>query len=71
MSLATKKAAAKTALVTILEEMMTREETSIEEFSERIIDVLEVWLKEASIQYISGLIAPNGAVTGTFEGKLE
>lgn len=71
MSLATEKAAAKTALVTILEEMMTREETSIEEFSERIIDVLEDWLKEASIKYISGLIAPNGTVTGTFVGTLE
>lgn len=71
MSLATDKAAAKTALVEILEEMMIREETSTEEFADRLIDVLEVWLGKASIFYLSGLTAGPNAVTGQFTGKLE
>ncbi|WP_234111467.1 hypothetical protein [Chryseobacterium sp. R2A-55] len=71
MSLASEKAAAKTAVKQILEDMLTREETSTEEFANRLIDAMEVWLKKATIKYTSGLMAPNGAVTGTFTGNLE
>ena len=71
MSLAVEKAEAKTALITILNEMMEREETSTEEFAERLIDVLEVWLGKATIVYLSGLSAGPNVVTGTFLGKLQ
>ena len=71
MSLNSEKQAAKNEVKKILEDMITREETSTEEFANRLIDVMEEWLKKATIIYTSGLIAPNGAVTGTFNGKLE
>ena len=71
MSLSSTKAQAKTDVKQILEDMLTRENNSTEEFADRIIDRLEVWIKEATIKYTSGLVAPNGAVTGTFVGKLE
>lgn len=71
MSLATAKEQAKTNIKQILEDMMEREETSIEEFAERLTDVMEEWLKNASIKYISGLVAGSNPVTGTFTGKLE
>lgn len=71
MSLSSAKPAAKTAVKQILEDMMTREESSTEEFAERLIDIMEAWLKAATIKYNTGLMAPNGAVTGTFNGALE
>ena len=71
MSLASEKAAAKTALVTMLEDMMTKEESSTEEFAERILDIMEIWLGKATIIYLSGLTAGPNPVTGTFVGKLE
>lgn len=71
MSLNSEKQAAKNEVKKILEDMITREETSTEEFANRLIDVMEEWLKKATIIYTSGLIAPNGNVTGTFNGKLE
>jgi len=71
MSLSAEKQNAKNKVKEILEDMLTREETSTEEFANRLIDIMEEWLKKATITYISGLNAPNGAVTGTFNGKLE
>ena len=71
MSLSAAKPAAKAAVKQILEDMITREESSTEEFAERLIEIMEAWLKQATIKYNSGLIAPNGAVTGTFKGELE
>lgn len=71
MSLSSGKAKAVNDVVKLLEDMLTRENNSTQEFAERIIDTLEDWLKEATIKYISGLTAPNGAVTGVFNGKLE
>lgn len=71
MSLNSEKQTAKNEVKKILEDMITREQTSTEEFANRLIDVMEEWLKKAAIIYISGLTAPNGAVTGTFNGKLE
>ena len=71
MSLSTAKPEAKTAVKQILEDMITREESSTEEFAERLIEIMEAWLKQATIKYNSGLIASNGAVTGTFKGELE
>ncbi len=42
-----------------------------QEHDDWMIEAMEEWLKKATIIYTSGLIAPNGAVTGTFNGKLE
>lgn len=71
MSLSSTKQQAKNNVKAILEDMLTRENNSTEEFATRLIDVMEEWLKEAAIKYINGLSAPNGPVTGTFNGKLE
>lgn len=71
MSLSTGKQQAKTQIRQILEDMMTRENSSTEEFAERLTDILEEWMKKAAIKYTSGLTAPNGPVTGTFNGQLE
>ncbi|AUS04480.1 hypothetical protein [Pseudotamlana carrageenivorans] len=54
----------------LLTEMMQRENTSIDEFAERLSNSIDDYVKSASIQYNSGLVAPNGAVTGTFNGNL-
>ena len=71
MSLSSDKQAAKNQVKAILDDMLKREETSTEEFANRLIEAMEEWLKKATIIYTSGLIDPNGAVTGTFNGKLE
>lgn len=71
MSLNASKAAAKVKLTELLEDMMTKDQNSIDELADRLIDVLEVWLKDASIKYITGLVAGTNPVTGTFTGKLE
>ncbi|WP_395974281.1 hypothetical protein [Chryseobacterium cucumeris] len=71
MSLSSKKQEAKNKVKEIMEDMLTRENNSTEEFANRLIDIMEEWLKAATINYISGLTAPNGAVTGVFNGKLE
>ena len=71
MSLSSDKQAAKNQVKAILDDMLKREETSTEEFANRLIEAMEEWLKKATIIYTSGLIAPNGVVTGTFNGKLE
>ena len=71
MSLESGKAAAKTAVKQILEDMLEREVTSTEEFANRLIDVMELWLKQATIKYISGLTAGTNPVTGIFTGNLE
>lgn len=71
MSLAASKQAAKTQVKQILEDMLTREVNSTEEFANRLIDALEDWIKQATIKYNNGLTAPNGPVGGTFNGQLE
>lgn len=71
MSLNATKAAAKVKVTKILEDMMTKDQNSTQEFADRLIDVLEEWLKEASINYMTGLVAGSNPVTGTFTGKLE
>jgi len=68
--MASNKNQLKTNIIAIMQDMMTREETSIEEFAERLADAVDDYVKEAEVMYINGLIAPNGAVTGTFNGNL-
>ncbi|MCC2590365.1 hypothetical protein [Chryseobacterium sp. MFBS3-17] len=71
MSLATTKADAQVAVKAILDDMLTREDTSTQEFADRLINVLEEWLKEAAVIYVAGLVAGSTPVTGTFNGSLE
>lgn len=61
----------KNDIVAIMTEMMSREQTSIEEFAERLSDAVDTYVKGAGIVYTDGLTAPNGPVTGVFNGKLE
>lgn len=69
--MALNKADLKNNIIGILTDMMEREESSIEEFATRLSDSVDVYVKTATIKYTSGLTAPNGAVTGTFNGNLE
>lgn len=73
MSLNTKKAQAKADIKALLEEMLTKEENSTEEFADRLVEIMFAWLQQATIKYNSGLVAPSGGgtITGTFNGNLE
>ena len=55
MSLSSDKQAAKNQVKAILDDMLKREETSTEEFANRLIEAMEEWLKKATIIYTSGL----------------
>lgn len=61
----------KTAIKTILNDMRNRKENADEEFAERLSDAIDNYVKTASIVYENGLTAPEGPVTGVFNGKLE
>lgn len=66
------KAQLKTDIIAILNDMMLRESSSIEEFATRLGDKIDVYVKTAKIKYTNGLTsATGGAVTGTFNGSLE
>jgi hypothetical protein len=54
----------------LLEDMLERSEQSTEEFAERLSTAIDDYVKQAQINYTSGLTAPNGAVAGTFNGNL-
>lgn len=58
-------------IVQLLQDMMLREATSIEEFADRLSDAVDAYVKSADILYQDGLTAPNGPVTGTFNGQLQ
>ncbi|TWI22204.1 hypothetical protein [Sphingobacterium siyangense] len=61
----------KSGIVSIVRDMQKRDADSVEEFAERLAGAIDTYVKGAKITYTSGLVAPNGAVTGTFNGKLE
>lgn len=71
MSLAAEKETAINEFEAVLEEMQTREENSNREFAERLFNIMEKWLKKATIKYTNGLAAGSNPVTGTFNGELE
>jgi hypothetical protein len=62
----------KASIVAIMNDMLTREETSIEEFADRLSTAIDNYVKEAKINYISGLATATGGgpVTGVFNGNL-
>jgi len=55
----------------LLTDMLTREDTSIQEYAERLSTAIDDYVKQATIIYTSGLAAPSGAITGTFQGQLQ
>ena len=63
------KAVLKTKLIHIFSQANT--ESNIEQIAQEIADAVDAYIKTAKIVYSAGLIAPNGAVTGTFNGNLE
>jgi len=66
------KTALKSAIVQLLTDMLKREQTSIEEFADRLSTSIDDYTKGAKIVYTDGLTsATGGVVTGTFNGKLE
>lgn len=46
-------------------------EAAVDDLCTKISDAVDAFIKSATIVYTSGLVAPNGAVTGTFEGELQ
>ena len=62
----------KNNIIAIMQDMMKREETSIDEFAERLASAIDEYVKEAEIEYKSGLTsATGGVVTGIFVGNLK
>lgn len=61
----------KSDIVSALTDMMEREETSIDELATRLTNAVDDYTKSATVVYQNGLVAPSGAVTGVFNGKLE
>ncbi|MDM1548702.1 hypothetical protein HX096_12645 [Empedobacter falsenii] len=62
----------KNNIIAIMQDMMKREETSIDEFAERLATAIDEYVKDAEIVYTAGLTsATGGVVTGTFEGNLK
>lgn len=45
-------------------------EAALDDLCEKISTAIDEYVKSAAIQYINGLHAPNGPVTGTFNGNL-
>jgi hypothetical protein len=69
--MALNKEVLKSRIAEIMTDMMEREDTSIDEFATRLSSAIDVYVKQATVVYTGGLIAPNGAVTGTFNGNLQ
>lgn len=70
--MALNKAQLKNDIVGLLTDMLTRDDTSINEFAERLSDKIDDYVKSADINYTNGLTsATGGVVTGTFNGNLE
>lgn len=70
--MALNKTGLKNEIIVIMNDMLERENTSIDEFAERLSDGIDNYVKQADIIYTTGLTsATGGVVTGTFEGRLE
>ena len=70
--MALNKTELKNNIIAVMQDMMSREETSIEEFSQRLAAAIDMYIKEAEIEYKSGLTSTTGGiVTGTFVGNLK
>lgn len=58
-------------IITLIADMRNRTENADEEFADRLSTLIDSYVKSATIVYQTGLDAPNGPVTGVFQGKLE
>lgn len=65
------KTALKGEIKQLMTDMRTRTEISDDEYAERLSNAIDAFVKTATIKYNAGLVAPNGPVTGVFEGNLE
>jgi hypothetical protein len=65
------KTALKNNIAQIMNDMMEREDNSIDEFATRLSNSIDDYVKQASVIYTNGLVAPNGNVTGVFNGHLQ
>lgn len=56
----------------LMTDMRTRTEVSDDEFATRFANMVDTYVKEATIIYTGGLIAPNGGgpVTGVFNSDV-
>jgi hypothetical protein len=61
----------KNDIIEIITDMRSRVDNSDNEFADRLVNAIDKYVKTATIVYQSGLTAPSGLVTGTFQGKLE
>ncbi|MCW3467643.1 hypothetical protein [Chitinophaga nivalis] len=46
------------------------EEQGLDIFCTKLAEAVDTYVKTATINYTTGLLAPNGAVTGVFNGNL-
>lgn len=69
--MALNKTQLKTEIHQLMTEMRTKTSNSDEEYADRLATAIDNYVKTATITYIAGLVAPSGAVTGVFNGKLE
>lgn len=64
------KTTLKNTIITLLNDMMTKETDSVEEYATRLSDAIDEYVKGAKINYTTGLTAGSTPVTGTFNGSL-
>lgn len=69
--MALNKVGLKNKIKALMTDMRTREENADDEFAGRLADAIDDYTKGATIVYQTGLTAPQGPVTGTFQGNLE
>lgn len=63
----------KSDIKSVLNELKTAtdQDAAIEQYADKLSTAIDTYVKTASITYITGLVAPGGAVSGTFNGNLE
>lgn len=71
MSLDTAKQEAINEFMALMDDMLTREQDSRQEYAERFISILIKLIKKSEIKYNNGLTAGSNPVTGTFNGELK
>lgn len=61
----------KTEIINLMTDMRTRTENADNEYADRLVNAIDDYVKGATVVYQNGLIAPQGPVTGTFNGNLQ
>lgn len=60
----------KNTIAAIMNDMLTRDEVSVDEFAERLSNAIDAYVKSATIHYSDGLAANSYPVYGSFNGSL-